>query len=101
MKTPPNTKRMLSDLLTRHGARLCTVTELAHLLHCTRQTLYAQLEGSREMSPTQAIRVARLMQTSTLAIVAASQYHQAHRDDDRALWLALWRDAERLAPLTL
>lgn len=69
------------------------MTELARALECTRTTLYEQLDGKREMSATQAIRVARLLDKPMLEIVAATQYHQARRDADRALWHALWIEA--------
>lgn len=99
LHTPPSSKRMLNDLLTRTPCQ--TVTEAARLLECTRTTLHEQLNGTREMSPTQAIRLARLLERSTLEILAASQYHQARRDRDRALWLALWNVARERERITL
>lgn len=96
---PPNSQRYLSDLLTKTG--ITSVTELADALECSRATLHEQLNGTRQMSPTQAIRVARLLQESTLEVLAASQYHQARRAADRALWLDLWLTAKRRERVTL
>lgn len=96
---PPNSQRYLSDVLTKTG--ITHVTELAAALECSRATLHEQLNGARQMSPTQAIRVARLLQASTLEILAATQYHQARRAADRALWLGLWSIAKRRQRITL
>lgn len=98
-KTPPNSRRLLNDLLTLTPCD--TVTEAARLLQCTRTTLHEQLAGHREMSPTQAIRLARLLRRSTLEVLAASQYHQARRDEDVALWLELWTIARKREPVVL
>lgn len=97
--TPPTSRRLLNDLLTRTPCD--TVTEAARLLECTRTTLHEQLAGNREMSPTQAIRLARLLRRSTLEVVAATQYHQARREEDRALWLELWHVAHERDPIVL
>lgn len=98
-KTPPNSRRMLNDLLTLTPCD--TVTEAARLLQCTRTTLHEQLAGHREMSPTQAIRLARLLRRSTLEVLAASQYHQARQAEDVALWLELWTIARKREPVVL
>lgn len=98
-QTPPTSQRLLNDLLTLTPCD--TVTEAARLLECTRTTLHEQLAGHREMSPTQAIRLARLLRRSSLEVVAATQYHQARRDADRMLWLGLWQVARERPPMVL
>lgn len=88
---PPHSRRYLSDVLTATG--ITTVKELADRLECTRATLHEQLRGEREMSATQAVRVALLLRESHLRVIAATQYHQARRAQDKRLWLALWRES--------
>lgn len=97
--TPPTSRRLLNDLLTLTPCD--TITEAARLLECTRTTLHEQLAGHREMSPTQAIRLARLLRRSSLEVVAATQYHQARREADRLLWLELWHIAHERETIVL
>lgn len=98
-QTPPNSRRLINDLLTRMPYH--TVTDAARALECTRATLHEQLTGNREMSPTMAIRMARLLERSTLEVLAATQYHQARADKDRALWLNLWMISKSRERVTL
>lgn len=96
---PPNSRRLINDLLTRKP--FPNVTEAARALDCTRATLHEQLTGRREMSPAMAIRIARLLERSTLEVLAATQYHQARAERDKALWLELWQIAKQRERVTL
>lgn len=86
---PPTTIDWLDLVKTKIGAR--TDSQLAGALCIKPQTVSQQRKGKHKQQPLQALRTARVLGLSPMAVIAAACCESSTKESDKIEWAAVYR----------
>lgn len=89
LSIPQTTIDWLDLVKTKIGAR--TDAQLADTLGIKPQTVSQQRKGKHKQQPLQALRTARVLGLSPMAVIAAACWESSTKESDKAEWAAVYR----------